>query len=53
MAKPFNMRFNFDVTFACETANGIGKEFGEAYVLGYSGYKRLAWVVYAHEEVFV
>lgn len=40
-------------TFACETANGIGKEFNEAYVLGYFGYKRPAWVVYAYEDMFV
>lgn len=40
-------------TFACETANGIGKEFREAYVLGYFGYNKPAWVVYAQEELFV
>lgn len=40
-------------TFACETANGIGKEFSEAYVLGYFGYNKPAWVVYAQEEMFV
>ena len=40
-------------TFACETANGIGKEFSEAYVLGYFGYKRPAWVVYAYEDMFM
>jgi hypothetical protein len=40
-------------TFACLTANGIGKEFREAYVQGYFGYKRPAWVVYAQEEMFV
>lgn len=40
-------------TFACLTANGIGKEFREAYVLGYFGYKRPAWVVPGLEEMFV
>ena len=40
-------------TFACETANGIGKEFSEAYVLGYFGYNKPAWVVYAQEGLFV
>lgn len=40
-------------TFACLTANGIGKEFREAYVLGYFGYKRRAWVVLSQEELFV
>lgn len=40
-------------TFACETANGIGKEFSEAYVLGYFGYNKPAWVVFAQEELFV
>lgn len=40
-------------TFSCETANGIGKEFREAYVLGYFGYKKPALVVLAQEEMFV
>lgn len=40
-------------TFACETANGIGKEFNDAYVLAYFGYDKPAWVVYAQEEMFV
>ena len=40
-------------TFACNTANGIGKEFEEAYVLGYFGYNSPAWVVPAFEDVFV
>lgn len=40
-------------TFACETANGIGKEFSEAYVLGYFGYNKPAWVVFAQEDLFV
>lgn len=40
-------------TFACETASGIGKEFSEAYVLGYFGYNKPAWVVYAQEDLFV
>lgn len=40
-------------TFACKTANGIGKEFREAYVLGYFGYNNPTWVVYQDEEMFV
>lgn len=40
-------------TFACHTAKGIGKEFEDAYVLGYVGYKDEAWVVLGHEDVFV
>lgn len=40
-------------TFACLTANGIGKEFSEAYVLGYFGYNDSAWVVPAYENIFV
>lgn len=40
-------------TFACETANGIGKEFCEANVLGYFGYNKPAWVVFAQEDLFV
>lgn len=40
-------------TFACLTANGIGKEFSEAYVLGYFGYNKRAWVVPCQEELFV
>lgn len=40
-------------TFACRTANGIGKEFSEASVLGYFGYKRPVWVVYGQEDIFV
>ena len=40
-------------TFACQTANGIGKEFGEVYVLGYFGYNKPAWVVLSKEDVFV
>ena len=40
-------------TFACLTANGIGKEFREAYVLGYFGFRRPAWVVLGQEEMFV
>ena len=40
-------------TFACKTANGIGKEFREAYVLGYFGYNKPAWVVYGQREMFV
>lgn len=40
-------------TFACQTANGIGKEFNDAYVLGYFGYRNPAWVVLSKEDVFV
>ena len=40
-------------TFACNTANGIGKEFENAYVLGYFGYNNSAWVVPACEDLFV
>lgn len=40
-------------TFACKTANGIGKEFSEACVLGYFGYNKPAWVVYGQEDMFV
>lgn len=40
-------------TFACHTAKGIGREFQEAYVLGYLGYKDEAWVIPAYEDVFV
>lgn len=40
-------------TFACFTANGIGKEFSEVYVLGYLGYNDSAWVVPAYESIFV
>lgn len=40
-------------TFACQTANGIGKEFDDAYVLGYFGYNKPAWVAFSKEEVFV
>lgn len=40
-------------TCYCLTANGIGKEFSEANVLGYFGYKRRAWVVPSQEELFV
>lgn len=40
-------------TFACHTAKGIGKEFNDAYVLGYFGYNNEAWVVPAYENVFV
>lgn len=40
-------------TFACQTANGIGKEFDEAYVLGYFGYSKPAWVVPFYMDVFV
>lgn len=40
-------------TFACQTANGIGKEFSDTYVLGYFGYSRSAWVVPRHKEIFV
>lgn len=40
-------------TFACQTANGIGKEFDEVYVLGYFGYNKPAWVVPSKEDVFV
>ena len=40
-------------SFACYTANGIGKEFEKAYVLGYSGYNNEVTVVPACEEMFV
>lgn len=40
-------------TFACETANGIGKEFREAYVLGYFGYNKPSWVALSKEDAFV
>lgn len=40
-------------TFACNTANGIGKEFLSAYVLGYFGYSSDAWVVPSKEDIFV
>ena len=40
-------------TFACNTANGIGKEFENTYVLGYFGYNNSAWVVPAFEDIFV
>ena len=40
-------------TFACYSANGIGKEFKESYVLGYVGYNNQAWVVPAYEDIFV
>ncbi len=40
-------------TFACYSANGIGKEFKESYVLGYIGYNDRAWVVPAYEDMFV
>lgn len=40
-------------TFACNTANGIGKEFKESYVLGYFGYNNEAWVVPTYEKIFV
>ena len=40
-------------TFACYSANGIGKEFEESYVLGYFGYNNQAWVVPRYENIFV
>lgn len=40
-------------TFACYTANGIGKEFSDAYVLGYFGYNNKAFVCLGYEDVFV
>jgi len=40
-------------TFACHTAKGIGKEFQDAYVLGYLGYKDEVWVIPAYEDIFV
>lgn len=39
-------------TFACDTANGIGEEFKNAYVLGYFGYKAPAAVVLGLQEMF-
>lgn len=40
-------------TFACDTANGIGQEFKDTYVIGYFGYKDSAWVVLGYEDIFV
>ncbi|WP_278561853.1 hypothetical protein [Phocaeicola plebeius] len=40
-------------TFACHTAKGIGREFQDAYVLGYLGYKDEIWVIPAYEDIFV
>lgn len=40
-------------TFACQTANGIGREFNEAYVLGYFGYNKPAWVIPCYMDIFV
>ena len=40
-------------TFACYTANGIGQEFKDTYVIGYFGYKDSAWVVLGYEDIFV
>lgn len=40
-------------TFACDTANGIGEEFRSAYVLGYFGYNKPAWVVPDYQDMFV
>ena len=40
-------------TFACDSAKGIGKEFGNSYVLGYFGYNNQAWVILGYEDVFV
>ena len=40
-------------TFSCQTANGIGKEFREAYVLGYFGYSQPVWVVPYYMDIFV
>ena len=40
-------------TFACYTANGIGKEFQDTYVLGYFGYNNQAWVIPCFEDIFV
>ena len=41
-------------TFACNTANGIGQEFNDTYVIGYFGYKDNAWVVPGdYEDIFV
>lgn len=40
-------------TFACDTANGIGEEFRSAYVLGYFGYNKPAWVVPSYQDMFV
>ena len=40
-------------TFACDTANGIGQEFEDTYVIGYFGYKDSAWVVPGYEDIFV
>lgn len=40
-------------TFACDSANGIGKEFRDSYVLGYFGYNNQVWVVLGYEDIFV
>lgn len=48
-----NFYYSIFYTFACCTANGIGKEFGEAYVLGYFGYNASAWVIPSYEKIFV
>lgn len=40
-------------TFACYSANGIGKEFEKSYVLGYFGYNNKAWVFPLFEDIFV
>ncbi|MBO7478040.1 MAG: hypothetical protein J6U04_08930 [Salinivirgaceae bacterium] len=42
-------------TFSCDTANGIGQEFKDAYVLGYFGYNSAVWVISspAFENMFV
>lgn len=40
-------------TFACDTANGIGEEFRNAYVLGYFGYKTPAAVLMGLQDLCV
>lgn len=40
-------------TFACYTANGIGQELKDTYVIGYFGYNDSAWVVLGYEDIFV
>lgn len=40
-------------TFACKTANVIGQEFKDTYVLGYFGYNNDVWVVPKYENIFV
>lgn len=40
-------------TFACCTANGIGAEFKDSWVLGYFGYNDYVWVLPKYQDMFV